>query len=261
MTRAYWLAGVDLWFTAKSTELCVELRIVENGMPTGNVLDVKRVAAANTLTNGNYTLFQFDCTVYLEANREYCFVVMCNEAIAKAQIAKMGEYSKFHQRWVASQLYTVGIMLPSANASITGASREIDLGAVEVMDAIDLLLNALYEIPTSACPVSFSLTLPDGKSMVVLEGQPINLGKKVSGKIGVKATLSGDNAASPILYLGTQLVCGSLVETGNYYTSLVVVSGATKATLMYEAIIPSGSGVGRKSRLTAASGRSWRWAM
>lgn len=88
---------------------------------------MKRVAAANVLTNGNYTRFQFDCPVYLEANMGYCFVVMCNDAVAKAQISKMGEYDKFHQCWVSSQPYPVGIMLSPANASSWTAHQDMDL--------------------------------------------------------------------------------------------------------------------------------------
>lgn len=260
-TRDFWFAGVDLWFTAKSTEVRVELRAVENGMPTRQVLATKRMPASSILTNGSPTRFLFDIPVFLEGNREYCFVVMCNDAVTKCSIAQLGKFDAIHQQWVTSQPYTVGLMMSSSNAStwtphqdadltfrileatFTASSRVVSLGNVAVTNATDLLLNALYEIPHSVCAVDFTLTLPDGKSMVVAEGQPVNLGKKVSGNIAIKATLRGSAANSPVLYPDTQLMYGTCGDSGTYISRSIVSTGAIRAVLMYEAGIPSGSAV------------------
>lgn len=259
--RPVWLAGVDLWFTAKSTEVRVELREVENGVPSSVILAVKRMAVSAIATNGQATRFLFDAPIYLDGNRAYAFVVMCNDAITRVKTATMGEFDKAAQRWVASQPYTVGTLLSSSNAStwtphqdtdmtfrlleasFTGSDRVIGLGSVTVANATDILLNALYETPTSACSVDFTLTLPDKTTMTVAAGQPVNLGKKVSGAIAISARLRGDASASPILYPGAQLVWGTCGESGNYYSRSVDATGAIRAVLMYEAEIPSGSTV------------------
>lgn len=94
--KAVWLGAVDLWLTAKQSEVRVEIRDMQNGMPTSNVLATSRVQPENISTTGP-TRFAFDVPVPLAANTEYAFVVMCNDATTRVAVAQMGKFDQTHQ--------------------------------------------------------------------------------------------------------------------------------------------------------------------
>lgn len=269
--KAVWFAGVDLWLTSKKTEVRVELREMQNGMPTSNVLATARVQPANISTTST-TRFLFDVPVFLEANTEYCFVVMCNDPDTRVALAEMGQFDKIHQRWVSSQPYTVGVLFSSSNASTWTAHQNQDLafrilgavfngsqpltlnlGSVNVANATDLLFMAVANCPASDCFLDFTLTLPGGITMTVAAGQPISLGKKISGAISCSARLAGTSESTPELYPGAQLLYGTCASSGTYYSRSIVCTGAIKATLIYEAYVPTGASVQAQLQLDNGS--------
>lgn len=260
--RDVMLGGVDLMFTAKSGKVRVQLREVDNGVPTLDVLAEVQLAPSAILTNGNYTRAQFPAPVALNAGTEYAFVVLCDDPVTRLALAELGKFDKIHQRWVTQQPYAVGVMLSSSNAAswtahqdkdLTfrlleadfggNAARTINLGTVAVTNATDLVFMAVVECPSSECFIDFTLTLPNGQKVTVAEGQPITLGQKLSGNISCTARLSGSRSMSPILHPGCQLMYGSAQSSGTYYGRSIVCTNAIKATLIYEAYIPSGASV------------------
>ena len=106
-----------------------------------------------------------------------------------------------------------------------------------------MLLMSLAEMPTAKARVAYGLTLPDESALTVAEGQSLRLERAVRGRIGVKATLSGDTESSPVLYPGNVLLCGKVAQTADYYTRSIKATGARKAVLIYDAVVPSGSTV------------------
>ena len=80
------------------------------------------------------------------------------------------------------------------------------------------------------------------------EGQAVNFAKGQTGRFSVKASLSGDATASPVLYPGTMLVCGKVGTTADYCTRSITSSGAAKGVLIFDAIIPAGAAVTPKMR-------------
>lgn len=261
LERAVQLAGVDLWFTAKNSEVRVQIREVSSGVPGRTILAERSVDPAEIVVGGGgHTRVLFDAPVSLSAGAEYAVVILCDDADTKLSIAEMGKFDKTRQQWVTSQPYTVGVLLSSSNASTWtphqdkdlafrlleaqfAAPLEVDLGAVAVNKATDILLMALAEIPTAQCRVEYAVALPDGASQTVAEGQPLRLSAPVTGAVGIKARLTGDAASSPVLYPGGQVLSGAVAQTADYYTRSVVAAGATKATLIYDAVVPSGASV------------------
>lgn len=263
LERAVQLAGVDLWFTAKNTEVRVQIREVSSGVPTRTILAEKILTPQSIVASGGgHTRVLFPAPVSLSAGTEYAVVILCDDPDTKLAIAEMGKYDKTRQQWVTSQAYSVGVLLSSSNASSWTPHQdkdlafrllearfdgsvplEIDMGGVEVKDSTDLLLLALSEIPSSQCRVEYALSLPDGAAQTVAEGQPLRFSAPVSGMVGVRARLTGDALSSPVLYPGAQVLSGKVSQTADYYTRSVVAGGAAKATLIYDAVIPSGASV------------------
>lgn len=257
------VCGVDLWFTASGGDARVQIREVSNGFPTGVVLAEKHVAAGQmVITGGGHTRILFDAPVQLSANTEYALVIMCDDGQTSLAVAEIGKFDTLAQTWVVSQPYTVGVLLSSSNAStwtphqdrdlafrllraeFTAAPQQVDLGAAVATDtATDMLLFSLADIPTARSRIEYELALPDESKVTVAEGQAVRLANGVSGQIGVKATLSGDTASSPVLYPGTMLVCGEVAQSADYYTRSIPAGNAVKAILIYDAIIPTGATV------------------
>lgn len=263
LTRDAQLAGVDLWFTAKETDVRVQIRDVENGMPGRTVL-AERVLTPDQIvaTGGGHTRVLFPAPLTLSRDTEYCLVILCNDATTSLAIAQMGKKDNLAQKWVTAQPYAVGVLLTSSNASswtvhqdmdlafrllepdYTSESREISLGNAELDNATDLLLYALAETPAASAVVDYTLKLPDGTQVTVAQGQALTLASPQSGICEVLANLRGSSAdMGPVLWPGAQLLSGNLKTTADYYTRSVVATGASKASLVYDALIPSGAGV------------------
>jgi hypothetical protein len=262
MERNVQLSGVDLWFTAKSGQVRVQIREVASGVPTRTVMVEAVLEPAQIVVGGGgHTRVLFDAPVTLSANVEYAIVILCDDADTKLSIAEMGKFDVIRQQWVSSQAYSVGVLLSSSNASawtphqdrdlafrLLGAAYNpgptvLDLGTVEVDGATDLLLRALSEVPSATCRVEYTLTLPDGSTRTVAEGQPVQLAAPVTGAIGVTVKLEGDTSNGPVLWPGTQLLSGTVGTTADYYTRSIPATGAERAVLIYDALIPSGASV------------------
>lgn len=258
------LAGVDLWFVAKGANgVRVQIREVSGGYPTRTVLAEAIVPAAQiVVSGGGHTRVLFDAPVPLAAATDYVVVVLCNDATTALAIAELGQFDSTQQQWVSAQPYSVGVLLSSSNAITWTAHQTRDLtfrlleavyadGAVNVAlgdafvstAATDLVLLALAETPTSKTRVEYALELPGGTSLTVAEGQPVRLAEPVSGAILVSAKLVGDAKGSPVLWPGSQLLAGSVHDSADYYSRSISATGASRAVLIYNAVIPSGASV------------------
>lgn len=263
LDKAVQLAGVDLWFTARgATGVRVQIREVVSGLPTRVVLAEAIVDASQiVVTGGGHTRVLFDAPLALAASTEYALVILCNDADTALAIAEMGGYDATRQQWVAAQSYVEGVLLSSSNASTWTAHQTRDLtfrllgaeyaagvntlslGACQIEAATDLILMALAETPSSTSRVEYELTLPDGSTMTVAEGQSVRLSSQMTGQISVKAKLSGDSEASPVLWPGSQILAGSLQAEGTYYSRSITARNASRAIAIFSADIPSGASV------------------
>ena len=256
------ICGVDLWFTAKDGEVRVQIREVQNGVPSRVVLAESIIQPEQiVISGGGHTRVTFPILVQLLAGTEYAIVVLCNDPVTALAIAEMGKFDKNVQKWVASQPYTVGVLLSSSNASTWTAHQDRDLtfrlleasfasgvhtlnmGSVEVANATDIVVLALDEAPSASTRVEYEIDLPDGNSLLVAQGQPARLAAPVSGGVSVKAKLSGTKNAAPLLWPGAQLLTGEVSQSDNYYSRSIPAVGATRAILIYDALIPSGATV------------------
>lgn len=255
------LAGVDLWFTAVGGDARVQLRTTQNGHPTPTVMADVTVAKANLVVGGSHTRVVFPALVTVRGGEEYCVVILADDATTALSIAELGKFDATHQTWVTSQPYTVGTLLSSSNAKtwtahqdrdltfrlleadFTAPIRELNMGQVQLSGVTDLLVTSLAESPTAATRLEYDLALPSGETLRVAPGQVARVDAGITGKMGVKARLTGNAVSSPVLWPGTQVISGVLKQTGDYYTRSIPATAATKALLIYDAIIPSGATV------------------
>lgn len=257
------VSGVELWFCAKGTtgRLLVQIRETGNGVPTRGVL------AEASLPTASVTLNQFHRftwpPVRLEAGVEYAVVVLCDDAVTAVGVAELGKFDSAQQRWVTSQPYQVGVLLSSSNAStwtphqdkdltfrllaspITATTLTINFPDITVASTCDeIVVLAAVERPTSACDVTFTVSLPGGESVTFAEGERVLLPYTVTAgqKLGWLATLTGTATDTPRLHPDVQFVYCTRGSPATYVTR-AITSGPSnaKVSVYYEANVPAGA--------------------
>jgi hypothetical protein len=276
LSSAITCAGVKLWFADKgSSNILVQLREVENGMPTARVITQVLVPPKNVATDGESSVIEWQPLV-LQAGREYAIVVGCDDAKAALHVAELGGYDEHAKRWVTSQPYQVGVLLSSSNGKTWTAhqdrdmafellqaqyaedERAVDLGTVQVQGATDMMVQAYIEQPIAQATGTIRLQLKDQPPVDVAPGQVISLEKPYSGSISVQAVLrKGADTMAAMLDPGVQLICGQIQDQGDYITPWITATGGTRVRAMVDADLPAGSGV-QMHCMTDAQGAQWQ---
>ena len=112
--------GIKVRFAAKDIEehpVLVQLRPVENGVPTLDVLADARIEYADITTDGNYVEAEFSAPYLCDANTMYSCVFLSDSAEHSLWTAKLGQFDTFADSWVTEQAYNVGTLLSSSNAA------------------------------------------------------------------------------------------------------------------------------------------------
>ena len=117
------VTSIDLFFQSKDESLPVrvELRKMANGFPQELDVDIPNLVTSLNPAQINVsstalasTRFTFPYPVYLEENKDYCFVVLTNSSKYSLWTSKLGERSKENARIIFDQPY-VGSMFKSQN--------------------------------------------------------------------------------------------------------------------------------------------------
>ncbi len=258
LTRGRHVTAVDITFAAKggSEPVQVELREVENGFPTQTVLADARIRAADIDVTANWVRATFDTPVWLEGSREYALVLLTNDANHAVAVAELGSFDATEQQWVASQPYTVGLLLSSSNAStwtphqekdlrfrlvgarFTSNSREVELGGASATDISDILGIAPFDRPTAATSLALKFRRGDGTIFRAQPGQPISFDTRQTATFDLVASLTGNEFESPVLYPGAQQVRGDLDENAKYVTRQIPVGTNKAIKVIFDAILP-----------------------
>lgn len=127
------LTNIELFFQSKdpSVPVTLEIREMENGIPTQNVipnsqvtLNPADVTASDDASVG--TKFEFDAPVLLQEGSEYCFVLLANSTRYNIYTSKLGEISNENNQAIAKQPY-VGVMFKSQNSSTWSVQQLEDI--------------------------------------------------------------------------------------------------------------------------------------
>lgn len=259
--RNMMISSVDLMVGKRGPkDVLVQIRQTTAGVPNRTIMGEGRLSSAELRSSG-WTRFELETPCRVDANTEYAIVVLTDDAETEIGVAELGKWDQENMRWITAQPYQVGVLLSSSNAStwtphqdrdmtfrlnvaeFIGSSQAFDLGTVAVTGATDLVLLPVAENATADARVEFSLTMPDGSTLDVADGQQVQLTKPVTGNVGVRARIRARDGLAGKLYPGTALVTGAVQPVGTYSTRAIAAGQNSKLTVVYEALIPSGATV------------------
>ncbi|AWY10139.1 hypothetical protein [Vibrio phage VP-1] len=123
--------GVEIFFRTKSRNIPVtlEIRGMENGLPTHEVLERKMLNPGSVKTSSNGltpTYFKFDKPLYLESEKEYAIVIIANTVDYHVYYAQLGR-KVIHTGYALAKQPNTGVMFTSANGSTWTAHQNRDL--------------------------------------------------------------------------------------------------------------------------------------
>ncbi len=254
-------SGVRLYFTAAGGPVTVQIREASAGVPLPAVVAEARMPKA-AIQIGAPTTITWTPALLL-AGREYCIVTLCDEAQTAIAVAELGKQDP-QRGYVVAQPYQVGVFSTSSNnsawtvhqdvdqwfqllgASYTATERVIDLGTADVVAATDLMVLGFAERPSAASGVVFEIELPASMKSEVIrlnDGQIVWLAAPFTGRLKVRARITGDANLAAVLQTGVQLIAGHIEDTGTYVSRTVNATGAGRLRVVYEGDIPGGAAV------------------
>jgi hypothetical protein len=263
LTEARHIIGTDIKFCAvgnRAKHCLVQLREVQNGLPTRKIV-AEAYVDMNTITLNAWTAVRFSAPVYLPSDREFCFVILTDDANHSVSIASVGDFDAAQQAVAGAQPYSVGVLLSSSNnstwtahqnsdltfrlvaASFSPTSKTVNLGSFTVTNASDFIVRAVSEIPTAAASLIFELQRADSSVIQLLPGQNLAMTSYVNETVQLRAILNGSAKISPTLYPGVLLIAGSIRSSGTYVSRAFDMGTAIRMSNYFKALLPSGSSV------------------
>ncbi|MEJ8474452.1 DUF4815 domain-containing protein [Roseibium algae] len=236
----------------------VQLATTLNGYPTNELL-AETFLPMQGVSPGDILQARFDVPVYLPSNRQFCFVVLTDDADHSLAIARVGEVDPENQTRVSSQPYTVGVLFSSSNRLAWEAHNDADLwfnivGAQfsplektvvlwtgELDRVSDIIVRGTVDIPTGAARFRYELVRENGDVHALAPGQSIEFDDFLTETVTLRAVLSGSADVSPILYPGTSLVFGRVRSEGTYVSRVFPIAGGTKCVAVFASSQPAGS--------------------
>lgn len=224
VTGGCFITAVDIYFQSKDSAIPVtlELREMQNGYPSA-----KRVSKYSTVTlapasvnisstSSSITKFTFSRPIYLEENKDYCFVLLANTNKYNVWTSKLGSTSVETGKTIFEQPF-VGSMFKSENNVTWSAEQTEDIKftlykAQFTTGSSELLFKA------NAKPI-----LVYGKNFSVTSGSPVvtcKLDFQHSFRTGDKVFLSGPDLGNYRGISNTVLsgTTGFVVTAVDYYT-------------------------------------------
>lgn len=257
------LAGVDIKICAigdADNPIVLEIVTVENGIPTNDVV-AQAYYDMHGAVIGDWTAIRFAYPIWLSGGVEYAFVVKTDDAAHSIHTAKLGDFDADNQRPVASQPYSVGTMLSSANArtwtphqdeditfrlieaKFSPVSKTVALGTFNAVDMSDLIIMAEVELPTAAAGLHFEVEVSDGTITLLRPGQAWERQDYYTGAVQVRAVLSGSATVSPVLFPVILAVAGKVAASGTYISRAFNIGTGVDLIGWLKTYIPTGAAI------------------
>jgi len=128
-----YITKLDLYFKSKDSgdiPAFVEIRNVDNGYPGGEILAHKLVYPSQIALSDDSsaaTTITFDSPVFLEGDKDYCFVIGSDSDAYEIFIADMGQTDLLTNAPINRQPYFHGVMFSSANGTAWTAHQMADI--------------------------------------------------------------------------------------------------------------------------------------
>ncbi|WP_214289430.1 hypothetical protein, partial [Bacillus subtilis] len=107
--------------------------------------------------------------------------------------------------------------------------------------------------------VVFEVEFPEsmkGEVIRLNDGQIVWLAAPFTGRLKVRARITGDAKLAAVMQNGVQLIAGLIEEAATYVSRTVNAAGATRLRVVYEGDIPGGAAVQVHAQ-AAAEGSPW----
>ncbi|TVR06627.1 MAG: DUF4815 domain-containing protein [Salinarimonadaceae bacterium] len=261
------VVGVDFQIAAigdRSNGIRVQLAGVFNGYPTRDVFAEAFISMA-TPEVGDWLEARFDAPVFLPADREFCFVILTDDAEHAVSVAQLGDIFTDpvtgRQTRVGAQPYTTGVLFASANrsawtpiqdadmafrivaADYTHTERVVTLGTVDLDEVSDIIIRGTVELPTEAAGFRYEIVRAGGQVIALAPGQEIAFSEYLTETVTIRAVLRGTSKIAPMLFPGTLVVAGRIATTGNYVSRVFQMGSPVEVKALFAALAPVGSGV------------------
>jgi hypothetical protein len=195
VTGGCFITGVDIYFQSKDSAIPVtlELREMRTGMPSARrvskyaTVTLTPASVTTSSTASIATTFAFSRPIYLEENRDYCFVLLANSNKYNVWTSKLGEKSIENGKTIFEQPF-VGSLFKSEN-NVTWTPEQTEDIKFTLYKAVFQTGMSEIEFKANAQP-----TLVYGSNFEVTSGSPVvlcKLGFQHSFRTGDKTTFTG----------------------------------------------------------------------
>ncbi|MEO0980017.1 MAG: DUF4815 domain-containing protein [Pseudomonadota bacterium] len=263
LTQGRQIAGVNLKVAVvgnSNNGVRVQLCTTLNGYPTNEVLAEDFISMAGVSEN-DILQARWPMPVYLQPNREFCFVVLTDDADHALFIAQQGDTDLVGGQLVSSQPYDVGVLFVSSNrtawearnnadlwfeligARYTETDVTIDLWTGTLPAFTDLQVRASVEVPTANTSFRYELVRNSGEVIALAAAQSVEFAEEVDEEVTLRAVLSGTETESPILWPGTTLLAGLLANSAEYVTKQFPIKGVLHARAIFAQLLPAGASI------------------
>lgn len=262
LAQSWCLAGIRLMCAkvgSRSNSILVQIRTVEVGLPTSNVL-AEAFVPGTALEEGETFAAMFKYPVFIPGGREHAFVVLTDDGEHELFVASIGKIDLDTNAIITGQPFTIGVLLSSSNASTWTVHNEADLwfdmigcefkpvekvvpiGAFTPSKMSDVIIRAGVEYPDPSVDVTIRLTRPNGEVINSSPSQVLSFDEYIQNEtIQVAAILRGTERVTPFIFPNVQIVEGELQTTADYVTRAVDAADANRVLVTFDAKLPSNS--------------------
>lgn len=191
---------IDIYFESKDTTIPVvlELRELVNGYPGPRLVSKfarvsllpSQVSVSNTAATA--TTFTFSSPIYLEENREYCFVLLANSNKYNVWTSKLGEKSIETDKIVFEQPF-IGSMFKSENNSTWSAEQTEDIKFTLYKAEFNTGVQGEIVLGADAKPILLlgsKMSVTSGSSLVTIEFDHMH-GLRNNDKVSIVGQTNG----------------------------------------------------------------------
>jgi len=232
------LTSIDLYFQSvdSTASVTVDIRTVENGFPTQNIVPFSTVTvqaadiSVDDTTANSATKFTFPSPVLLLGGVEYAFVVQSKSSNYKLWVSNLGEYDVTTPSFRITKQPFAGVLFESANQSTWTPDQTRDIKfkirRASFVSAGSVVLNEATVPARNLENDALYFTASSGTVRVYHPNHGMFVGSNVTLS-GIAPTSSTNVNGIPVASLNTTLSVVS-VEIDSY--TVVATSGTANAT-------------------------------
>lgn len=261
-----YITKVDIYFQSKDANIPVvlELRNVVNGYPgpviVGKYARVSKIPSLVSISNDSSlaTVFEFEQPVYLEENKDYCFVLLSNSNSYNVWTSVLGDKSIETGKTIFEQPF-VGTLFKSENNVTWTAYQTEDIKFTLYKAAFNTAdIDVTFEAAAPRCLVygsNFSVT--SGSAIVTVD-LPFMHGHRTGDKVAFIGITGGDYRGIPSATISNAL--GFIVTRIDDYSftfncgANATSTGTLSATGIINAVVIRDGGSGYTAPTVAITG-------